>query len=192
MLSVCHWIFTLVITQTKHTCSGSELAAHLLPGLALPLEMAFIVEQRHVIRVLEEARRDVEWAADLTNIEAYLSLPQQDFDPTMWRQWLELYLWAWPSTLLHKLPWGPQPHFWALGGMSGFAMEQHLDTLNRVVTKTVELSGRSAATDLAWRRIARMGIVQRRCPECGMSGPAGQMQLYGAIMAGVTWGGATY
>ena len=71
-------------------------------------------------------------------------------------------------------------------------MERLLDSRDRVVAMAVEMTGRSA--DLAWRRIARLGITQRRCPDCGQAGPDGQMALHGAILAcktreGVVWGG---
>ena len=73
-------------------------------------------------------------------------------------------------------------------------MEEVLDTLNRLVATAVGLTGRSPATDQAWSRIARLGIIQCRCPDCGQAGPGGQMAHYSAIYAcqtceGVTWGG---
>ena len=102
---------------------------------------------------------------------------------------------TWPRSLLQKLPWGPEPHFGPLGGLSGFDMEAALDQLDCVVADTVGRTGRTFWTDLAWRTIARLGTVQRRCPDCLQRGPQGQMVLYGAIYAcdlcqGVRWGGS--
>ena len=35
--------------------------------------------------------------------------------PVMWRSTLEDWAWAWPQSLLQRLPWGPQGHFGVLG-----------------------------------------------------------------------------
>ena len=140
-----------------------------------------------MLRVLNDARREQVWADGLNQLEAYLHL--HDIDPAAWRQWLELWVWAWPPTLILKLPWGPMPHYGALGGLSGFQMDRVLDTLDRVLVKALGLSIRSAATDLAWRRIARLGVCERNCPECNMPGPSAQLHLYGAIPACVTCAG---
>ena len=76
-------------------------------------------------------------------------------------------------------------------------MEAAFDQLDYVVAETVQRTGRTIWTDLAWQRIARLGIVQRKCPDCGQSGPQGQMAYYGAIYAcglceGVTWSAPVY
>ena len=110
---------------------------------------------------------------------------------------VDLFVSTWPESLTQRLHWGPMLHYGALGGISGFRFEATLDLLNYVVAETVQRTGRTAWTDLAWQRIARLGIVQRICPDCGQSGPQGQMALYGAIYAcglceGVTWGSAVY
>ena len=102
-----------------------------------------------------------------------------------------------PESLTQRLPWGPMPHYGALGGVSGFQMEATLDLLDHVVAETVHMTGRTYWTDLAWQRIARLRIVQRKCPDCGQAGAQGQMALYGAIYAcdlceGVQWGSAVY
>ena len=110
---------------------------------------------------------------------------------------VDLFVSAWPESLTKRLHWGPIPHYGALGGISGFRFEAALDLLDYVVAETVQRTGRTAWTDLAWQRIARLGIVQRICPDCGQSGPQGQMALFGAIYAcglceGVNWGSAVY
>ena len=76
-------------------------------------------------------------------------------------------------------------------------MDATLDLLDYVVAEAVRMTGRTYNTDLAWQRISRLGIAQRRCPDCGEAGAQGQMAMYGAIYAcqlceGVTWGGAVY
>ena len=95
-----------------------------------------------------------------------------------------------------KAPLGPLPHFGVLGAVSGFLMEEALDTLDRVVATAVQLTGRSPATNQAWSRIARLGICQRRYPDCDQTGPDERMAHYGAIFAcetceGVVWGEPT-
>ena len=88
-------------------------------------------------------------------------------------------------------------HYGALGGVSGFQFEATLDLLDTVVAETVRRTGRTYWTHLAWQRIARLGIVQRKCPDCGQAGAQGQMALYGAIYVcglceGVQWWSAVY
>ena len=155
-----------------------------------------MVEQHLVPRGLELGRREVQWAEGLPIIESYLQYPEH-LDPHIWTNLVELYVWSWPATLLQRLSWDPMPHYGALGGVSGFEMDATLDLLDYVVAEAVRMTGRTYNTDLAWQRIARLGIAQRRCPDCREAGAQGQMAMYGAIYAcqlceGVTWGGAVY
>ena len=99
---------------------------------------------------------------------------------------------AWPLTLLQRLEWGDLPHYGDLGGISHWRMKALLESLDYVMAQTVRRTGRTVWTDLAWHRIATLGTAQRPCPDCGQSGPGGQMALYGAIYAcelcqGVSW-----
>ena len=71
-----------------------------------------VLTQQEVDRVILQGRRECERAAALPLIEELF----RQYPPHVGRYWLELYLWRWPATLLLKLPWGPNPHFWVLGG----------------------------------------------------------------------------
>ena len=98
----------------------------------------------------------------------------------------------WPVSLLQRLEWGDMPHFGALGGVSHWRFEALLEHLDYVMAQTVRRTGRTVWTDLAWRRIAMLGTVQRSCPDCEQFGPGGQMAQFGAIFAcdlcqGVSW-----
>ena len=103
---------------------------------------------------------DLKW---LEEISSYLHIP--NLDATQFANVVELFIWTWPETLIQKLAWGPTPHYGALGGVSGFQFEATLDLLDTVVAETVRRTGRTYWTDLAWQRIARLGIVQRKCPD---------------------------
>ena len=114
-------------------------------------------------------------------IASYLQ-HQDHLDREAWTQLFVLFVEAWRLTLAQPLPWGPMPHYGYLGGggggVSGFQMEAIYDLLDYVMAET----GRSYWTDLAWQRIARLGMVQRRCPDCGQWGAQGKMALYGPYM----------
>ena len=118
-----------------------------------------ITMEQHLVPVLlDQGRREVQWQEGLTVIASYLRHPEH-LDLHLFTNLVELFIWAWPESLIQRLP-----TYW---------------------------------TDLAWRRIARLGIVQRKCPDCGQAGAQGQMALYGAIYAcdlceGVQWGSAVY
>ena len=157
---------------------------------------AFTIEQHLVPVLLAQGRREVQWQEWLEEIASYLHHPEL-LDINQFTNLVELFIWAWPESLIQRLAWGPMPHYGALGGVSGFQFEATLDLLDYVVAETVHRTGRTYWTDLAWQRIARLGIVQRKCPDCGQAGAQGQMALYGAIYAcdlcqGVQWGSAVY
>ena len=161
---------------------------------------AFTIKQQHIPALLDQGRREVQWTEWLEEIASYLHHPEwaiPNLDAIQFTNVVELFIWTWPESLIQRLAWGPMPHYGALGGVSGFQFEATLDLLDYVVAETVHRTGRTYWTDLAWQRIARLGIVQRKCPDCGQAGAQGQMALYGAIYAcdlcqGVQWGSAVY
>ena len=99
---------------------------------------------------------------------------------------------CWPVTLYRKLEWGDLPHFGDLGGISHWEAETIMESFDSVMAQVIASSGRTAWTDMAWRRIAMLHTPQGPCPDCGQYGPANQMATHGAIYAcdlceGVTW-----
>ena len=157
---------------------------------------AFTIEQHLIPVLLDQGRKEVQWKEWLEEIASYLHHPKL-LDVNQFTNVVELFMRTWAESLIQKLTWGPMPHYGALGGVSGFQFEATLDLLDTVVAETVRRTGRTYWTDLAWQRIARLGIVQRKCPDCGQAGAQGQMALYGAIYAcglceGVQWGSVVY
>ena len=67
-------------------------------------EVVYMLEQHNVDLVLQEARREVQWASTLPNIKALLRQPPSDLYPHVGRYRLKVFLWHWPHTLLDKLP----------------------------------------------------------------------------------------
>ena len=90
---------------------------------------------------------------------------------------------CWPTTLYRKLEWGDLPHFGNLGGISSWEAETIMESFDSVMAQVIASSGRTAWTDMAWRRIAMLHTPQGPCPDCGQYGPANQMAEYGAIFA---------
>ena len=148
-------------------------------------------DQRQMGRLTIQAAIESAWAYNVGRL--WHSSRRGDMDHWASALITDHLVMTWPRSLLQKLPWGPEPHFGPLGGLSGFDMEAALDQLDCVVADTVCRTGRTFWTDLAWRTIARLGTVQRRCPDCLQCGPQGQMLHFGAIYAcdlcqGVKWG----
>ena len=159
----------------------------------LERQEVMVADQEEVEAMIEQGRREVRWSICVGRMWTNHRYHQRDMDPLVFCLLLDQLVWTWPRTLTQRLPWGPMPHFGALGGISGFRFEATLDQLDYIVAETVCRTGRTPWTDLAWRMIALLGMVQRRCPDCGQSGPQGQMALFGAIYAcdlcqGVNWG----
>mgnify|MGYP007123553554 CR=1 FL=1 len=158
--------------------------------------VAIAANQGDITALVEQGQVEEQWVGHLEQMcRAYHR--RGDWNPNILDTLLDMLISTWPPTLTQRLTWGPMPHYGALGGVSGFRMEAALDQLDYVVAETVQRTGRTIWTDLAWQRIARLGIVQRKCPDCGQSGPQGQMAYYGAIYAcglceGVTWSAPVY
>ena len=136
---------------------------------------------------------EVNWSTCVHQMWTNLHYLGDDMDPEVWGPLADDLIRSWPRTLLQRIPWGPQPHFGTLGGLSVFQFEAALDRLDFVIAETVLRSGRTRWTDLAWRTIARLGRVQRRCPDCGQVGPQHQELWACDLCTGVNWGsGALY
>ena len=150
-------------------------------------------DQREMAHLVVLAAVETTWASNVARMWHTLHTQGEDVDHWACALLTDHLVMTWPHSLLQKLPWGPEPHFGPLGGLSGFDLEAALDQLDSVVAGTVLRTGRTPWTDLAWRTVARLGTVQRRCPDCLQCGPQGQMVRYGAIYAcglcqGVSWG----
>ena len=178
------------------TVINCTLDDHLHFRMALEIYDTFVVEQDDVHLIVLQGHLEVLW---VTHAEAMCRAfaSRANWNPHTLATLLDVCVRTWPLTLTQRLAWGPMPHYGVLGGVSGHRMEASLDSLDHVVADTVRRTGRTVWTDLAWRRVARLGTVQRRCPDCGQAGPEGQMAAFGAIFAcelceGVTWGGAVY
>ena len=164
--------------------------------MAFEIICVIFVDQEDIPDVVLQGHLEVTWA---TNTEAIcLAFPSRvHWEGNVLALLFNTCLQAWPITLLRRLAWGDMPHYGDLGGISGWRMEALLDSLDHVMAETVRRTGRTVWTDLAWRRIATLGTAQRCCPDCGQSGPDGQMAHYGAIWAcdlclGVSWGAGVY
>ena len=152
--------------------------------------MAIAADQEHIPALVKQGRHEEQWATWVEQM-CHAHRYRHDWNPLVFATLLDMLVSTWPVTLTQRLHWGPMPHYGALGGIYGFHFEAALNLLDYVVAETVQ------RTDLAWQRIARLGIVQRRCPDCGQLGPQGQMALFGAIYAcglseGVSWGSPVY
>ena len=158
--------------------------------------VAIAAEQEDIPALVKQGRHEEQWATWVEQM-CHAHRYRHNWNPLVFATLLDMLVSTWPVTLTQRLHWGPMPHYGALGGVSGFRFEAALDQLDYVVAETVQRTGRTVWTDLAWQRIARLGIVQRKCPDCGQSGPQGQMAHYGAIYAcglceGVIWGFPVY
>ena len=43
--------------------------------------------------------------------------------PEVWSEEIDHTIYTWPQSLWDRLPWGPEPHFGLLGGLSGWGFE---------------------------------------------------------------------
>ena len=159
--------------------------------MAFEIWRIVFVDEVDIPAVIQQGTLEVDWATDTEAM--CLAFPARaNWGGNALAVIFDNCVRAWPITLLRRLAWGDMPHYGDLGGISAWRMEALLDSLDYVMAQTVSRTDRTVWMDLAWRRIATLGTAQRPCPDCGQSGPGGQMALYGAIYAcelcqGVSW-----
>ena len=151
--------------------------------MAVHTYRAFLVEEQDIDVVRLQGAVEVVWATLVEEMCAMDHVDAATFNGAIL---------TWPPTLLRRLEWGDLPHYGVLGGISHWHFEAIMESLDSVMAQVVASSGRTVWTDMAWRRIARLHVPQRPCPDCEQFGPLNQMAMYGAILAcdlceGVTW-----
>ena len=151
--------------------------------MAAPSVRVWVWGEEEVATYRIKGRVEETWAALAWGLIAQDQVSAASFNGVMM---------CWPVSLYRKLEWGDLPHFGDLGGISHWEAEAIMESLDSVMAQVMATSGRTAWTDVAWRRIAMLHVPQRPCPDCGHSGPASQMSQFGVIEAcdtceGVTW-----
>ena len=173
---------------------------HRIPNhLAANMDRIMLAREPEVLAMLAMGETEVGWSRQIDILWFTLQTDPEIMEPEVWSGVIDHLVATWPQSLWQRLPWGSEPQFEHLGGISCWGFELALDRLDYLLAETVGMAHRTPWTDLAWRTMARLGTLHHRCPDCGHCGPQHQMELFGIIKVcntseGVDWGsgGALY